>query len=226
MRDTKILTAMSAVALLAGAASAGTSFKVADSFEDFQGAQGENGWFYGYYDSTAQDPFTPDTFELMTDWDPVNNRWWADNASSSNLTLIDADFMHPTFRGDGFGNLTHQWSVRRWVSNINGPVMIQMDLSLFNALGQPQADGVRLHVFVDGERRLVSTLNPANPTSLELELFESIAEGSVIDFAIDPIGNSSYDAVEFSAVIMSTVPSPASLALLGFGALALSGRRR
>lgn len=226
MRDAKILTAVGVTALLAGSASAGLSSKVADSFEDFQGSQGENGWFYGYYDANASNPFTPDSFELMTDWDPVNNRWWADSDSSSNLTLIDAQFMHPTLRGDGSGNLTNQWSVRRWVSNIDGPVSIQMDLSLFNALGEPRADGVRLHVFVDGEKRLVSTLNPDNPTSLELDLFESIAHGSVIDFAIDPIENSSFDAVEFSAVIMSIVPTPASLALLGFGGLVFAGRRR
>lgn len=226
MRDAKILTAMSALALLAGTASAGSNFKVADSYEDFQGSQGENGWFYGFYNGSGPNPYTPDDFQLMTDWDPDNNRWWVDNSPGSTLTLVDAVYMHPFIMTNGEGTVSEEWAVRRWVSTMDGPVSIQIDAVLAEVTTAPIADGVRVHVFVDGVKRAVSTVNPQNPGSMQLELFETVAQGSVIDFAIDPVGNSFFDAVEFSAVIMSTVPSPASLALLGFGALAFSGRRR
>lgn len=232
MRDANILTGVAASALLAGSALAGIGnpgepmFLIADSYEDYAGNQGENGWFYGYYDGTSASPYAPGDFKLMNAWDEDNDRWWVDNSPGGPLTLIDSTFMHPTARNDSSGNFVEHWAVRRWVSNIDGPVSILMDIGLFDAADKPRADGVRLHVFVDGVKRLITTLTPNVTDPIQLELFDAVSQGSVIDFAIDPIDNSSFDAVVFSAVIMSTVPTPASVALLGFGAMVMSRRRR
>jgi hypothetical protein len=220
------MTAVGAVALLAGAAAAGMSgggFKVADSFEDYNGNQGENGWSYGYYDGNVDAAYTPADFELMTNWDQANQRWWVDNAPGGSLTLIDSVYMHPwSFATEGEGS--DQWAVRRWTSSIDGPVAI--DVSMLRGNSEILGDGVRLHVFVDGVKQAILGLDVANQSGVSLTLFQNIGVGSVIDFAIDPIDNAFFDAVEFNAVIMSNVPSPASLALLGMGALAMGKRRR
>lgn len=224
MRDAKIVMAVGAVALLAGTAVAGvSSFKIADSYEDYNGIQGENGWTYGYYNGNVDAAYTPADFELMTTWDAVNNRWWVENTPGGPLTLIDSVFMHPwAYATEGQGN--DHWAVRRWTSNIEGP--IEIDINMLRGPSNALGDGVRLHVFVDGVKQAVLGLAPNNAAGVSLMLFQNIGIGSVIDFAIDPIDNPNSDGTRFSAIITSTVPSPASLALLGMGVLAMSKRRR
>ncbi len=39
---------------------------IADSYDQFANAQGENNWYYGYYDGDAPSPFSPGDFEPMT----------------------------------------------------------------------------------------------------------------------------------------------------------------
>ncbi|MCC5823136.1 MAG: PEP-CTERM sorting domain-containing protein [Phycisphaerales bacterium] len=218
--------------MLAGSALAGIGnpgepmFLIADSYDDYAGNQGENGWFYGYYDGSSSSPYTPGDFKLMNAWDADNERWWADNSPGGPLTLVDAVYMHPFISVDSEGVVNEQWAVRRWVSNIDGPVSIQVDIGTPEADQSPITDGVRLHVFIDGVRKSILTLPGQSTGMLRLELFDMVAQGSVIDFAIDPVENSFFDATRFSAVIMSTVPTPASVALFGFGALAVSRRRR
>jgi uncharacterized protein (TIGR03382 family) len=222
MRDAKIMTAVGAMALLAGWAAADV-YKVADSFEDYQGNQGENGWTYGYYDGNVDAAYTPADFELMTSWDDSISRWWVDNTPGGSLALVDSVFMHSwVFGSEGVSN--DQWAVRRWTSTIDGPVEIDIDMlrGPSNALG----DGVRLHVFVDGVKQAVLGLDPANAAGVSLMLFQNISVGSVIDFALDPIDNPSFDGTRFNAIITSTVPSPSSMALFGLGVLAMGRRRR
>lgn len=228
MRDATCLAALGALALIAGGASAGIGgdgdrFKIADSFEDYQGNQGENGWFYGYYNGNVEAAYTPADFELMTSWDSSNNRWWVENTPGGPLTLIDSVFMHPwAYASEAQGN--DHWAVRRWVSNISGP--IEIDIDMLRGSQEVLGDGVRLHVFVDGVKRLIADLNQNNASGIQLMMFENISAGSVIDFAIDPVGNPFFDATRFNAVITSVVPSPASLALLGLGTLVAVRRRR
>ncbi len=226
MRDAKTLTALGAVALLAGAAAAGMSgggFKVADSFEDYNGNQGENGWSYGYYDGDVNAAYTPADFELMTNWDQANQRWWVDNSPGGPLTLIDSVFMHPWSFGTE-GEASDHWAVRRWTSTMAGPVGI--DISMLRGPSNSLGDGVRLHVFVDGVKQAIVGLDPTNAAGISLTLFQNIEVGSVIDFAIDPVGNPFFDGTRFSAIISSNVPSPASLALFGMGLMAMGKRRR
>lgn len=224
MRDAKMMMAVGAVAMMAGAASAGlASFKIADSFEDYNGNQGENGWNYGFYDGNVEAAYTPADFELMTNWDQTNERWWVDTTPGGSLTLIDSVYMHPwSFATESEGS--DQWAVRRWTSSINGPV--EIDINMVRGNAETLGDGVRLHVFVDGVKQAVLGLNATNTSGVSLMLFQNISAGTVIDFAIDPVNNAFFDAIEFNAVISSTVPSPASLALLGMGVLAMGKRRR
>lgn len=226
MRYMSLFAGVAASALLAAPALAGIvgpeTFKIADSTIDFAGNQGENGWLYGYYDADVPNAFTPDDFELMNDYDSTAQRWWA--SQDSTLTLIDANFMHSYVVNGPEGNTNEQWAVRRWVNDASGMLEINIDMArgADNMLG----DGVRLHVYIDGVRRLVADLLPGNSAGLSFMLYEDVREGAVIDFALDGGDNALFDGTEFHAEIMRVVPSPASFALLGLGGLVAVRRRR
>lgn len=226
MRDATKLTGVAVAALLAGAAAAGQGkFKVADSYEDFAGIQGINGWYYGYYNGNVANAYTPDDFEQMGVYDPDADRWWVDNAAGGPLTLIDSVFMHPySWSTTTEGDQPDHWAVRRWVSEIDGQV--EIDVSMLRGPANNLGDGVRLHVFVDGVRRLIAELDPNNAAGLSMTLFETVAVGSVIDFAIDPINSAHFDGTKFNAVIMASVPAPSALALVGLGGLVAVRPRR
>jgi hypothetical protein len=228
MRDAIILSSVAALAIGVAPATAGlgdpgggTAIKIADSLEDYGGDQGENGWFYGYYNGNVPAAYTPSDFELMNVYDDQSGRWWVDNSPGGTLTLIDANLMHPASTGQG---VVH-WAVRRWVSDFDGNIEINMDLGRGPQAGTA-GDGVRLHVFIDGIKRLVTTLTPNDSDGLSILLFDSVAQGSVIDFAIDPNGNELFDGTRFNASITGIIPSPSSIALLGLGTLVMARRRR
>ncbi len=230
MRDMTTLAGLAALVAAAGIASGGMGggggqmLTIADSAEDYNGNQGENGWFYGYYDGDAgAGSWTPEDFELMNIYDEDSDRWWVDNSSGGPLTLIDSQFMHPNAFISTSMDSTLQWAVRRWVSDLDGPINIHVDMARANA--EFAGDGVKLRVFVDGVQQLAIEMFANNDAGIAFDLSASVAQGSVIDFAIDPIGNAIFDATDFHAIITSNVPGPSVLASLGLAGL-LAGRRR
>lgn len=231
MRDV-VIAGAAALLMSVGTAQAGiggggdTTLVLADSMADFGGNQGENGWFYGYYDGDVGDAsFTPDDFEIMNVYDEGNDRWWVDDSSDGPITLIDAQFMHPNAFLDGVRDASEQWSVRRWVSGVEAEeVTISANLSRANP--EFAGDGIVLRMFIDGVQTLAVELFADNDAGLSFDLTTSVSEGSVIDFAIDPIENALFDAVRFDAIITTIVPAPGALAALGFGAMCLGRRRR
>ena len=159
----------------------------------------------------------------MNIYDEDNDRWWVDNSSGGPLTLIDAEVMHPNAFIVPSLDSTVQWSVRRWVSDLDGPINIHVDMSRNNP--EFAGDGVKLRVFVDGVQQLAIELFANNEAGIAFDLSAAVAQGSVIDFAIDPIGNAAFDATRFHALITSNVPGPSALAALGRAGL-FAGRRR
>ncbi|MFK7882636.1 MAG: PEP-CTERM sorting domain-containing protein [Phycisphaerales bacterium] len=229
MRDV-VIAGAAALLMSVGTAQAGlgdggdTTLVLADSMADFGGNQGENGWFYGFYDGNVDAAFTPDDFELMNVYDDGNDRWWADDSSDGPITLIDAVFMHPNSFLDDQRDSSEQWSVRRWVSGVSADVNINVNLSRANP--EFAGDGVVLRMFIDGVQTLAVELFADNDAGLSFDLSTTVAEGSVIDFAVDPIENALFDAVRFDTVITTIVPAPTALATLGFGMMCFGRRRR
>lgn len=231
MRDYITGASAAAMLLLASGAQAGLgddgqfTLVIANSAEDFGGNQGENGWFYGFYDGNAgDDSFTPEDFELMNVYDESQDRWWVDNSAGGPLTLIDGQFMHPNAFIVPDQDDTLQWAVRRWVSTTSGEVNIDVDF----ARGNPEfaGDGFILRMFIDGVQTLAVEMFADNDAGISFDLATNVVEGSVIDFAIDPIGNALSDAVIFQAEITQVVPAPGVLAGLGLGVMAFGRRRR
>ena len=96
---------------------------VGDSVAEFSGNQGENDWFYGYY----QDVFEPAGFQLMPSY---NSTWPAWVVDYSNPPPLYWTYITPT-TAHGNGHIVNfdrtnveQWAVRRWVSGVDGLVTI------------------------------------------------------------------------------------------------------
>lgn len=222
---------LSALALLASsslpalAGEGGGLVVIADSFEDFSTNQGQNGWFYGFYDGDVPAAYEPPDFEFMNVYDS-ESQFWKVTSEAQPETSISALSMLPSVAGPAETGFAEQWAVRRWISGVEAPVLIDIDLRRpAGDDGEATGDGVRLHVFIDGVRQLLVTVLPENNATISLQLTDAVVEGSVIDFAIDPIGSSVGDATDMRAIIR-IVPAPSALAVLGLGGLAAARRRR
>jgi hypothetical protein len=121
-----------------GQATAGV---VADSYNDFSGTQGTNGWYYGYYSGNL----TASTFTLFPVYDPdyfddiINGAYIAygytpfSEIGGYGGYYISTDYWTSLFPLGGCGNQAvpdwgkqgaEQYAVRRWVSDVAGTVTI------------------------------------------------------------------------------------------------------
>lgn len=193
---------------------------MADSVADYSGTQGQNGWYYGYYEvsSTSIAP----TFQQMTEFDGV--RWWAD--SSRYWTMVGPLGAHPN------GTLTsgsmvsdEHWAVRRWVSSTTDLVDVNAVYAKLNV--NPASNGVTGRIWVNGVEMWNDFIGPTDATGALASLQLNVVPGTTIDFILDPTaGNDWADNTRMSAVITSVVPAPAAGALLGIAGIAAIRRRR
>jgi hypothetical protein len=188
---------------------------VADSIAEFSENQGENNWFYGYYDQRvdAEDgdgmyassdfiPFLNDGSGIVSDdpefeaWKDGENHWdggsWdlLENAAPVEhgpWTEVTAGGGHPAANAQG--DLEVHWAVRRWVSDVEG------DLNISGILnnGSTAGDGTVGRIFVDGQEVWSAT---SNGTSVPVDVNVTLAQGSIVDFAIDPDGAGNYDPAD------------------------------
>ena len=174
---------------------------VADSVAEFSGTQGADGWSYGYFNHTALGAYTTGGFSNFALYDAGLERWQASDAQDAAI-----------------------WAMRRWVSDVDGPVRLDFDLRKLNT--NPASGGITGHVFVDGVEVFSSFISATDDVGIQSFLMLDVSVGSLIDFAIDPAGelvpgrgdgveSARSDGTLFSARIATVeVPEPAALALV------------
>lgn len=158
---------------------------VADSVSDYGNVQGAGGWQYGQ--------MTPGQVRSFVQlgwggWMTYQNRW-----RSGDYPFITIEQAHP------WAN----WAVRRWVSDVAGEVRISGTSSV-----KKTTDGVRVRILVDGAEVYSHALRADESRDYAVGGVV-IAPGSVVDFAVDPIGSRAGDATEFTGRI-TMVDSTAS----------------
>ena len=195
---------------------------VGDSVAEFSLTQGENGWFYGYY----QDQFTPSNFRLMTTFNASWPAWQVDYRDPPPLywTYITPTIAH------GNGHLVNfdrtpveQWAVRRWVSDVEGQVTISGTIADRDAGSFD--NGAIGRIFVGNAELLTVDIAASDFVGVDYSVLATVSIGTTIDFVVDPKdGNSRFDATRFTSVVSTaTVPEPTSLAIFGIGALGMVG---
>ena len=192
----------------------------ADSVTDFSGTQGQDNWFYGFFDG----PFESSDFQQMPLFGdfvgpefPIPNTW-STFPSAPPFTFLNAEFVHSSLQA---GQPT-QWAVRRYVSDLNRTVVIQGRLESRNT--GPLADGSTGRIFVDGVE--VFSYSVANRNGIDYSVPVTLKVGATVDFALDPNSHDRYDTTKFTARI---VPLPRAavcgVALLGALGVIRAGSR-
>jgi len=172
--------------------------QLADSATDFSDTQGQNGWFYGFYnlstdEETGYDPntdFTELPVHTGSAW-RISDLFW---------TQIQAELMHPN-SGDDNGDRTPQehWTIRRWVSETTNRVRIRGHLA--KAADTEGGNGVLTQILVNGEEVFRQAIGPNDTTGSNYSLGLSLTAGDLVDFVLSDAGNPFNDSTQFTATI-------------------------
>jgi len=166
----------------------------ADSVAEFSGVQGKNDWYYGYYNK----PGDANSFTKMTVYNATNSRW-SETPNQPPWTYIEKEVQHPNGTNSG----SEHWSVRRWVSDISGPVMIQ------GLIGRQSTGNTIANIFINGVLRYsYGTLSLSKDGQHPYALLVEVSVGDNIDFSVGPNGVDFSDQTLFTAKIL-TVPESA-----------------
>ena len=184
---------------------------IADSRAEFSSEQGQDNWFYGYYDQLtdvlegdavyqAEDfiPYLNDGTDIISqddgfgDWKEWENHWdggeWdvLDNGVVAHgpWTSLTLEGGHPAANAQGDEEV--HWTIRRWVSDVEGDVNISGLLNNTSASG----DGTVGRILLDGEEVWSEV---SNGTRVDVDVNVTLTIGSVLDFAIDPDGAGNFD---------------------------------
>ncbi|MBQ7148682.1 MAG: hypothetical protein IJR96_08015 [Pseudobutyrivibrio sp.] len=156
--------------------------------KDF-GEQGENGWYYGTCEWNGEN------FELL-EYNPEEGRYY-----NNGKPELKADYVEP---GNG-KNAAYRWIVAK-----TGTVNVKGCYVKFANNADPDANGVCMRIFVNGEERKWLGGNTQGNFDHEEKLFfdenYAVHKGDSITFAIDPDGNDSYDGGRLEVEISPVLP--------------------
>ena len=206
---------------------------VADSVADFSGTQGQNNWFYGYYNKTTdlggryqtndfiafpndEGPHSPYNF-----WNGASWKWYDGNPP---FDEIGERYMHP----NGANNAQEHWTIRRWRCKASGTISIEWQLAKQAAGGT----GVTARVFYNGTQKDIATIagNDVTGVTRSLEI-TGVQPGDFIDIALaaagtgtstDDKGDGTLLSVKIRALasLANQISTPIDMAMRGFNASA------
>lgn len=181
-----------------------------DSVADFSGTQGQDNWYYGYYDGDSASPFTSSDFEELPQF--INDTIWLINREdpSGYWTSLYATGGHPNGPVGNYFQGTEHWAVRRWISDVTGTLQIEGALAKLNTTG---GDGIIGHVFINGDALFSQRIYAHDGTGVNYSIQTEVNVGDIIDFAIQPVANDLYDSTGFTAT-GTVIPEPVNVALL------------
>ena len=202
---------------------------IADSVADFSASQGNNGWYYGYSSGdyltyngelTLFNDYVSSAYFDTSVGSGYHAKW--ENSGGGLWTQLWADGGHPNATNS---NDVSQVAVRRWVSNVNGNVLLDGVLA---DMHWGTGDGVGGAIYVDGNRIWDALIADGGNTTFSLAV--ALQSGSNIDFVLGANQNDYTDSSLFTAQISSpsAVPLPAALPLMlsGLGVLGFATHRR
>ena len=184
---------------------------IADSVGDFSGAQGSNGWFYGYWDQSSDPDGVYDQasdFRLLTHFgkDPINGLSQHPEFTTGELwylkdghyyTSLWAEGGHPHGTMDlGVYEKADHWVVRRWIGSVDNDVEILGHAGKVMPWGENWAGDVKFHVVVGGSRVYEAAFSDGGEG---YSAKATIQAGVPVDFLIGP--GSGIGVIKFTGTI-------------------------
>jgi len=129
-----------------GGQAAFTPELLADSVAEFSGTQGQDNWFYGYWNKQ----FDADGVYADADFVPFPNNYWTGAVwdwPGTPLAMLTAQGGSPS-ANDGTLFLPDLWAVRRYVNDYDGPVTITGTLGQSSGWVYVTATGVNLNTLL------------------------------------------------------------------------------
>jgi hypothetical protein len=171
---------------------------VADTVEDFGETQGENGWFYGYWNATQDADGSYDSstdFELMEfcgegTWQPPGRCDVASDDPARVWTMnLNWGLQHPEAGPD------MELPVRRWVSDVSGPARITA------VHHGASSDGTRALLLLDGVEVWRNDAEGGDRVGTQVELDVELELGAQIEQIVHPLDSSADDMTYFAITI-------------------------
>ena len=163
--------------------------RLADSAADFSGQQGDGGWRYGIIqgDAGSQPAYSVAAFEEFDVWNGSEWRASAALVGSQNTGYLRVDRWggHPCGLGPGAQNQII-WATRRYVSQRTGFVSIVYEVESYNVTAN--GTGITARLWVDGTELRTHGLRNSGSTLSAPPVITWLDAGSIVDFAIDPLG--------------------------------------
>ena len=151
----------------------------ADSAAEFSGNQGQDGWHYGYYNKTTDGDAT---YDANTDFNTTDLNWtfggsWTVGPGDPPWTTLGAIDIHPNSGPE-------HWPVRRWVSEVSGPVSVFWHFGKAN----PNGAGSTILVMQNGVVKDSAAIPGWDKGGVSRVLNLNVQAGDKIDFAQTPVG--------------------------------------
>ena len=206
---------------------------IADSVAEFSGNQGQDNWFYGYYDvrddATNGDgqyaagdfiAFLNDGSEVVST-DPGFGEWrnWPNHWNGSKWDLLDngavghgpwtevtATGGHPAANAQGDTEI--HWAMRRYQVEQAGDLQFNLNADV------PGGGNTHARVFRNGELVHVRNLIGRQPPVQDTIVLQNLAVGDFIDLAIDPNGPDGSDGTVFGMTVDTEI-TPGARVLTG-----------
>lgn len=168
-----------------------TGCQVADSMVEFDDAQGDSGWFYGFWlvQDTAYDPDTD--FELGVF---ANGGWEPVDPMGSGFIYLRGFGAHPQF------DPVLRMPVRRWVSDVQGPGLVLVAVSKSDT---SCGDGVIASLVVDGVEVMTKDVAFDDGDGATIPVQVELAIGTKVDALLSPRDGEACDTTDYALTITS-----------------------
>ena len=183
--------------VLCGSGTVWAQASLADSNDGWSpaGTQGENNWFWGYYNLTldpdatyAPADFTPFLYDgtgVVSADNHWNGSYWdLTTAASAPWTELGRGFTHPS--GPDAAPFEEHWPIARWVSD-RAVAGASIDWRLWKTNANC-GNGVTGLLFVNGLQLDTAAINGTDAIGVVRGVTINLQAGDIIDLAISPVG--------------------------------------